>query len=158
VVVDLKTLDEKGLAQAIEAHRGQVVLVDHWATWCIPCRELFPHTVELHRELSGRGLAVISVSHDEPDQRETALKFLQEQGAIFENYLSPYGVGSRGVEAFQVDALPHVNVYDREGRLAHSFTGGSPPFTHTEVADAVQRLLSDRNDATPTGAANRPQP
>src|SRR5688572_26243833 len=55
----------KDLQSLIDAHKGEVVFVDFWATWCGPCVEGFPHTVELSQKYKGQGLATIAVSFDE---------------------------------------------------------------------------------------------
>ena len=62
--------------------RGKVVLVDFWATWCPSCVEQFPHTVELHRKYAERGLAVVSVSLDEPEAEPQVREFLGRQGRV----------------------------------------------------------------------------
>ena len=101
------------------------MLVDFWATWCAPCVALLPHTVELYDCFQPRGLAVITVSLDEPEERLAVLKILVDRRAATENYLAPYGASSAAVEAFGIDGgtLPHVRLYDRQGRLARSFSG-----------------------------------
>ena len=69
LAVALRTIDEDELAEAIASHRGKVVLVDFWATWCLACTELFPHTVALHHRFADDGLVVLSVSFDDPESR-----------------------------------------------------------------------------------------
>jgi thiol-disulfide isomerase/thioredoxin len=102
--------------------RGKVVLVDFWATWCPSCVEQFPHTVEMHRKYSGRGLAVVSVSLDEPDAEPQVREFLRGSGANFDNLISEYGSGVKAIEALGLSgALPSYQVYDRSGKLRHEF-------------------------------------
>lgn len=138
--VDLGSLDGPGLPTLIEGKKGQVVLVDFWATWCAPCVALLPHTVELYDRFQPRGLAVITVSLDEPEERLAVLKFLVDRRAATENYLAPYGASSAAVSAFGIDGgtLPHVRLYDRQGRLARSFSGD---IRADEVRRAVEDLL-----------------
>ena len=57
--IELSVVDKAGFQKAIDAHRGKVVLVDYWATWCGPCVKQFPHTVELWHKYRDRGLDVI---------------------------------------------------------------------------------------------------
>jgi thiol-disulfide isomerase/thioredoxin len=145
--VELAVIDEAGLAKVLAAHRGKVVLVDYWATWCQPCMELFPHTVQLHKRLAGRGLRVISVSLDDPDQRRAAaLEFLIRQGADFQNFISPYGAGTRSVEAFKLDgSLPEMKLYDRQGNLRESFGGATGTLDPQQLDRAVEELLGKRS-------------
>ncbi len=139
----LRSIDASGLAQTLEKYRGQAVLVDFWATWCGPCLELFPHTVELHRRFRNRGLAVITVSLDDPDSRPAVLKFLADSGTTAENFLSPYGVGPAAFSAFGIDdgSLPHVRIYDRQGKLHRTFASGGRTIDPKEVERAVEEAL-----------------
>ena len=141
--VGLLSIDAPGLARLIEKHRGQVVLVDFWATWCGPCLELFPHTIELHRELRDRRFTVITVSLDDPDNRAAVRAFLVEAGATTENYLASYGIGSAAFDAFNIGdgSLPHVQLYDRRGEPRKSFSSGGKTIDPNEVRRAVEELL-----------------
>jgi thiol-disulfide isomerase/thioredoxin len=120
-----------------------VVLVEFWATWCAPCVKLFPRTVELHQSLADHGLAVISVSMDDTDSREAVLRFLRSRGATFENFISQYGLGSEGFDAFDINdgALPHLKVYGRDGRLQETFASGSQPLEAEPIERAIADLL-----------------
>jgi thiol-disulfide isomerase/thioredoxin len=139
----VRTIDAAGLARLLDQHRGRVVLVDFWATWCGPCVKLFPHTVALQRQFGDRRLAVITVSLDDPADGPSVGKFLAQNGAATENYLSSYGVGPEAMTAFGIadGALPHVRVYDAEGRLHKTFTSGGRMIDPKEIESAVTELL-----------------
>ena len=142
--VTVRTADETQFARVLEQQRGKVVLVDYWATWCPGCLDLFPHTVGLHRQSGSRGLAVISVSFDDPqDDRASVLDFLTSQGATFDNFISSHGAGSRSAEAFDIEngTLPHFKLYDRSGKLRETF--GGEPFEAEQIDRAVEELLEE---------------
>jgi thiol-disulfide isomerase/thioredoxin len=141
--VSLPTVDSRGLAEVVARHRGKVVLVDFWATWCVPCVTLFPHTVELQQRLADQGLVVISVSMDDVKEREAVLRFLRGRRATFENFISQYGVGSEGFDAFDISdgALPHVKLYGRDGRLEKTITSGGQPLDPEQIERAVAEVL-----------------
>jgi len=140
----LRTIDAAGLARLLDQHRGQVVLVDFWATWCGPCVKLFPHTAELQRRYRDRGLAVITVSLDDPADSSAVGKFLAQNGAATENYLSSYGVGPEAMTALGIadGALPHVRIYDAEGRLHKTFASGGRMIDPKAIESAVAELLN----------------
>ncbi|MHC4402564.1 MAG: TlpA family protein disulfide reductase [Planctomycetota bacterium] len=140
--VTVRVVDENELARAIEQRRGKVVLVDFWATWCHECLKLFPHTVELHEKLADRGLAVISVSMDDPDDEAAVLKRLKSLGATFDNFISRYGGSDRSVKAFGLEdlALPRYHVYDRRGELRTKLLGS---IEAEHVDRAVEALLDE---------------
>jgi thiol-disulfide isomerase/thioredoxin len=139
----LRPIDAAGLARALEAHRGQVVLVDYWATWCKPCVEMFPHTVALGQRLADHGLTVVTVSLDDPGQEAAVRRFLDSHGGAPENFLSIYGVGPAAFTAFGIQdgALPHVQIYDRQGKLQRTFASGGKTLDPGEIERAVGTLL-----------------
>ena len=143
--VSLRMTDIEGYRETLARHRGKVVLVDFWATWCAPCLAQFPHTVELHRKYQDGGLAVISVSLDDPSEAAHVREFLQEQEADFDNLLSEYGGGTEAVDAFGLPgSVPYYRVYGRAGELRHEFgvdAQAERQFTPADIEAAVTELL-----------------
>lgn len=160
--VTLRQADAAAFAELLKSKQGQVVLVDCWATWCVACRQQFPHTVELHREFATQGLAVISVSFDDPTDEAAvsdARAFLTHQKATFDNLVNSLGASEGAFEAFGIDngALPHYQLYDRRGQLVRKFNSGdphAPPFTPEDIRQAIVAQLAQANSAaTPDPAA-----
>ena len=83
--INLRVASRPEYDAVIAGHKGKVVLVDFWATYCVPCRKQFPHTVELSRTLGDLGLRVVSVSCDGADKHDAAQQFLQKSEARFDN-------------------------------------------------------------------------
>lgn len=144
VVVTLEPIDNAGLDAAIQANNGKVVFVDFWATWCGPCKEGFPHTVELSRKYKDQGLAVISVSCDEADGQEGALEFLRDQQADFENFIATNGIDA--IETFDIEggALPYYRIYDRDGKLAKGFGPDPDKGTSPEEIESMVKQVLDQ--------------
>jgi thiol-disulfide isomerase/thioredoxin len=143
--IKVTVVDKAGLAKAIAAHKGKVVLVDYWATWCAPCVKQFPHTVELWRKNRDRGFAVIALSFDEPDEIEDVQKFLAGKGAGFDNLISKVGAAESSAEEFDYDgALPNYAIYDRAGKLVKRISPSDPtiPFRPEMIDEAVEEQLA----------------
>ena len=142
--VSLQVGDEKTFEEMLGKHHGQVVLVDFWATWCAPCMQQFPHTVALSQRHRPNGLAVISVSMDEPDAREAVLGFLAKQQASFDNLLTNYGAGGAFVDAFQLRGdVPFYRLYDRQGKLRYSFSSDPSGIENCETIDQLDIRVAE---------------
>ncbi len=140
----LQRLDPARFPQIVAQHRGSVVLVDFWATWCQPCLALLPHTVELHEQLAGQGLAVIGVSMDEAQSEAQVREVLGEQKAPFEHYLAEEAGSAATTQALDIPSgLPHFKLYDRGGKLRRTFSAGTRQLNPDEIDRAVRDLLAE---------------
>lgn len=136
-------VDARGLAQRIARERGRVVLVNFWATWCVPCREEFPELSRLQQKYGPRGLQVLGVTTDFSSQIAAVEKFLTEQKAAFPNYHKKSG----GDDQLFIDAvdtswggeLPFSVLFARDGKKAKSLSG---KHTYREYEQEILKLLN----------------
>jgi thiol-disulfide isomerase/thioredoxin len=100
---------------------ARAVLVNIWATWCMPCREEFPGLLRLRREHGGRGLRLLLVSGDFDSEMAAVQEFLAEQGVDFPTYIKA-GKDMEfidGLERRWSGALPATFLYDGGGTLRY---------------------------------------
>jgi thiol-disulfide isomerase/thioredoxin len=128
--------------------KAKLTLVDAWATWCGPCKENFPHLVEMHRKYADKGLAVVSLSLDTPSDAKAvdeAKAFLREKGAHFTNVLLD-AKESEGFDRLDINGIPAVFLFDPTGKEIRRFTMDNPDrqFTYDQVEQVVQLLLDGK--------------
>jgi thiol-disulfide isomerase/thioredoxin len=132
--------------QALATHKGKIVVVDTWATTCIPCVEEFPQLVALHGKYAADGVVCMSVSVDEKTDRDAAHDFLKKQKATFPNYFIDDPKEQAWWDKWKIGAIPVVLVFDREGKLARKFDIDDPDnqFTYEDVEKLVAELVKPR--------------
>jgi len=150
--VELTEADADAIDRAVRERKGSVVLVDFWATWCGPCVERFPHLVRLHKKYADLGLVCVSVSVDNPEQRERVQGFLDRQGATFPNFLAADANDAEGRrklgERFGLGrGIPFMAVFDRDGRRV--WAGNGSQMSQAGLDALISREI-DRK-ATPEG-------
>lgn len=116
----LQQLD--GQLLTLSSYRGKVVLLDFWATWCVPCREEIPHFVELQDKYRDQGLQIIGVSMD--DSVDPVRPFAQQ---FHINYSIVMGNAKIGEEYGGVLGLPIAFLLDRNGRIVKKHIGATAP-------------------------------
>jgi thiol-disulfide isomerase/thioredoxin len=117
--------DTHGTAQPLRQWRGKVLVVNFWATWCVPCREEMPEFVRAQRELGPQGVQFVGIAVDQADK---VARFAKELDL---NY--PALVG--GYEAMDLSkplgnrllALPFTVILGRDGQVAHTQLGPLKP-------------------------------
>jgi thiol-disulfide isomerase/thioredoxin len=135
-------VDAKGLAAAVAKDKGKVVIVNFWATWCVPCREEFPDLVRLEKTYRDRSVAVLGVSIDFEKDLPKVERFLADHHPDFPNYIKRSG----GDDQDFIDAvdpkwggeLPFTVVYGKDGHRARVLSGKQ---TYADFEKAVTALL-----------------
>ena len=106
------TLD--GEAIALSDLRGQVVLVNLWATWCAPCRFETPFLQSLYDEHRERGFEIVGISVDDAGFEDVVREFAGEYGVTYTILHDPE---MRSMDAFHAVGLPATYLVDREGTI-----------------------------------------
>ncbi len=132
----LRDLD--GKSHDLAAYRGQVVLVNYWATWCEPCRDEMPAIQRLKNRLSGKPFAVLAVNLDEPESR--IRNFLLKMPLDFPILVD---AGKQATKAWKVRVLPMSFIIGRDGRIRYSLTG-ELAWDHDSVVSLIAELMPSR--------------
>jgi len=141
--IRLETVSCEQWEKSLASHQGKIVVVDTWATWCLPCMEEFPELVRLQAKYANDGVACMSVSVDEPEQKASVQEFLSQHNADFSNYLID-DKGNALWDKWNIKGIPVVLVFDVDGKLAKKFDRDDPDnqFTYADVEKLVVELLT----------------
>ena len=127
--------DLGGRAHSLADYRGQVVLINFWATWCEPCRDEMPSIRRLQALLAGRAFAVLAVNYGESEPRVT--EFVKRMGVDFRVLLDADRDSPR---AWRVRLLPASFVIGADGRVRYSVLG-EMDWTSEEAVKTIRALL-----------------
>ena len=128
---ELTTFDGQDLSLA--DLRGQVVVVNFWASWCLPCIDEAAHLESTWRSYRDRGVVLIGV--DYVDTETEARAFLRRFDITYPN--GP-DLGTRVSQAYRIQAVPETYIVDQNGVLAHVIIG---PTTAAELQAVIEPLL-----------------
>lgn len=120
-------------------YKGQVVLLNVWATWCAPCRVEMPSIEHLHQEFGPQGLKVVAISIDEAGP-DVVRELVRERGLSFEILLNP----SRSIERiYQTTGVPESFVLNRDGVIVKKVIGATE-WDSAVNRDLIRRLLAQK--------------
>ena len=116
--------DPEGVERKLSDLRGQVVLIDFWASWCGPCRRENPKVVRLYEKYHDQGFEIYSVSLDK--DREAWLKAIRDDHLSWPNHVSELNYWtSSGGKTYGIRAVPSTVLVDREGKVVARNLRGS---------------------------------
>ena len=110
--------DRDGNPVSLASLRGQYVLLDFWASWCVPCRESMPHLKELYEAYHDKGLEILGISTDsDPDDWKQALAEIDAPWLHVLDETPARRKGSRTADTYGVHAVPTLFLIDPEGKM-----------------------------------------
>jgi thiol-disulfide isomerase/thioredoxin len=134
-------IQPEGIPAVLASHQGEkAVLLNIWATWCVPCVEEMPYLVRLQGEFND-DLAVVLISADFPEDRPRVDAFLRDMGVTWQTYMKD-GKDEPFILAVHPDwtgAMPATVVFDRYGRQVAFFEQPADYETFkTHILNAIQ--------------------
>ncbi|CAH9017700.1 TlpA family protein disulfide reductase [Candidatus Nitrosacidococcus sp. I8] len=117
--------------------KGEVVYLDFWASWCIPCLKSFPFLNNLHHKYSQQGLHILAVNLDE--HLKDAKQFLTQTPADFEVAIDP---NQQCAKAFSLTGMPSSFVLNKDGTISHTHLGFRTSDIK-EITAAVEQALQE---------------
>lgn len=118
--------------------RGQVVMVNLWASWCLPCREEMPAIENVYQEYKLKGLEVLAVNTTYQDRETEVTDFVKQFGLTFPILLDKTGAVSN---RYQLRGLPSTYFVDRKGVIRSLVVGG--PMSEALIRSKIQDLLEE---------------
>ncbi|OGU10056.1 MAG: thioredoxin [Geobacteraceae bacterium GWC2_58_44] len=133
----IKLVTTSGQPITLANYRGYVLVMDFFATWCIPCRESIPHMNSLNRKYGKQGLQILGVSVDEGSDREVK-SFITERKIGY-----PVAVAGEDMQTeYGLRSIPTVYVINKKGMVAEKYQGYSDQ-TGKAMEEAIKRLLAE---------------
>lgn len=135
--IQIGLIDGAGFKALLSENKGRVLLINVWATWCVPCREEFPDLVRLADHYRGQPVNLVGISADFPDELASKVRpFLQKMQANFPNYIQNFKKDDQLIALLNDDwrgDLPATFIYDGKGRQL-AFLSGKQTFESFQQA------------------------
>ncbi len=145
----LTPLNEAGLDRVIDSEKGKVIVVSVWATWCVPCREEMPLLIEIANRLASKGVTLVLISANDPDEEQAARRFLDSLHVTRKSYIKKTTDDQKFINSVDQKwsgALPATFVYDRSGKRVQSFFG---ELSMGQVEETLMNALGPANRKRP---------
>lgn len=133
----IKLTTTSGQPVTLNNYKGYVLVMDFFATWCIPCKESIPHLNALNKKYGKQGLQVLGVSVDEGAERDVKT-FIADRKI---NY--PVAIAGEDLQTdYGLRSIPTVYLINKKGMVAEKFQGYSDQTGHA-MEEAIKRLLAE---------------
>jgi peroxiredoxin len=148
--VELSMIDEAAVAKLAKNDTDKLLVINVWATYCGPCIAELPELVTINRMYRKRNFQLVTISLDEPENKEAALKILQEQKVAATNYLSTAATKDKFADALDKEwagPLPYTLVIAPGGKVLYRKHGPLEPLAvKRAVVDFLGRTYATRKE------------
>jgi peroxiredoxin len=132
----LQSLD--GEPMSLASQKGNVVMINFWATWCVPCRQEMPHLQALYEKYRGLGFELLAVNV-EKDNADGARKWLAETPVTFPVLVDP---NNEVTKLYKVQTMPTTVLIGRDGTMRFIHHGYKPGYEN-DYQTQVRALLRE---------------
>ncbi len=115
--------------------QGKIVIINFWASWCIPCKEEAPALQAIHTKYASRDVLVLGINY--LDTEREALGFLSTYGVTYANGID---LKQEIAHQYRITGVPETFVIDRKGIVRETFI---QPITERQLSDTLERLLAE---------------
>lgn len=122
--IALSSIDGKNIR--LKELRGQVVLVNFWASWCGPCRQEMPLLEDMYKKYSKLGFTILGVNVEQDNSKAKA--YLRDVTVTFPILLDPQNIASK---LYNVEAMPTTAIVDRNGKIRYIHLGYKAGYEET---------------------------
>lgn len=126
-----------GASVSLDDYRGQVVVLNFWASWCGPCRKEMPILEQVHKQYKAKGMTLVGINV-EPESAD-ALKFLKSTPVSFPILFDRDSAVSK---QYQVQGMPNTVILDRTGKVRYVHRGYQPGAENTYL-DEIRTLIRE---------------
>lgn len=143
VAPDFKVTSTGGDELSLEKYRGRVVLLDFWATWCLPCRAEMPEVKKIWKKYGGESFVIIGVSLDSDEQAFE--EYVKKEEMTWPQYFDGRGWNNKVSRLYEVNSIPHTVLIDGEGVVrAIGYRGGE---LSNKIGDLLKKLQKQSSDS-----------
>jgi cytochrome c biogenesis protein CcmG/thiol:disulfide interchange protein DsbE len=130
------TSDLNGTAVALQEYQGRAIILNFWATWCVPCRQEMPILQEAQAAHGDKGLVILALSQDDHRSQEVVRTYVHNAGLTLRTLLDADG---KVASLYHVFLLPSTVFINAAGTVTAVHLG---PVTHTQMEQYLTRLLA----------------
>jgi cytochrome c biogenesis protein CcmG, thiol:disulfide interchange protein DsbE len=141
------TLDSVPREKHLSDYRGQVLMINVWATWCLPCRVEMPSIEALNKSYAQKGLKIVAVSIDDPGTDAGIRAFIKQYGLSFEVLHDPKGAIS---DLYDVTGYPETFIVGKDGVIRKKLMSATD-WNSPDARALMDRLLSEQSESSSRG-------
>ncbi|MGH9420089.1 MAG: TlpA family protein disulfide reductase [Thermoanaerobaculia bacterium] len=139
------TLDSTPVKKTLADYRGDVVLINIWATWCLPCRVEIPSIEKLNAAYAPKGLKVVAISVDDPGSEPLIRDFVKKYNMNFDVLHDTGGQDGKVSRDYQTTGYPETVIIGRDGLIRRKFLGATD-WNSAANRGLIDRLLAEKTE------------